>query len=84
MSAPLICAYTLCSSAYALMEITNMEMDIITYFTTGSIEGGMEIFEKALEAGALFLIFECALPKLMQGVTAKFESTKFFEFISKK
>lgn len=69
---------------FSVMEMESLGMDIITYLTTGSIEGGMKIIKEGFEAGVLFLIFEVAMPKLLQGVVAKFESTKFFEFISKK
>ena len=51
-----------------------------------SVENGQEILWKALEAGAMVLIFEVALPRLMASVATKFNvnETKLYEYITKK
>ena len=53
---------------FSIFEVENIGKSTYNFLSNPSVENGQEILWKALEAGAMVLIFEVALPRLMASV----------------
>ena len=77
---------SLAGAIFSIFEAGNVGKSTYNFLSNPSVENGQEILWKALEAGAMVLIFEVALPRLMASVSTKFNvnETKLYEYVTKK
>ena len=67
---------------YAGKEIINVGEWTSDYVKNPNRETAEKILEKALEAWVMVLVFDYAMPKIMEGIS--YDESAFFKFISKK
>jgi hypothetical protein len=83
-----ICIILLCEAGaiFSIVEAGNVGIDAVEYKMNPNTDTGWDIISKALEAGAMFLIFEVAMPRLMVSVAGKvnYDESRFYQFITKK
>lgn len=77
---------SLAGATFSIKEAGNVGIDFYEYMTEPGFEKGRDIILKALEAGAMVLIFEVVLPRLMSSVAGrfKFDESRLYNFIKKK
>lgn len=77
---------SMAGAIFSITEAGNVGIDAYEYIIDPSVENGSDILRKAVEAGAMFLIFEVAMPRLISSVSAKinFDESGFYKFVTKK
>lgn len=77
---------SMAGAIFSITEAGNVGIDAYEYIIDPSVENGSDILRKAVEAGAMFLIFEVAMPRLISSVSAKinFDESRFYKFVTKK
>ena len=77
---------SMAGAIFSITEAGNVGIDAYEYIIDPSVENGSDILRKAVEAGAMFLIFEVAMPRLISSVSAKinFDESWFYKFVTKK
>lgn len=77
---------SMAGAIFSITEAGNVGIDAYEYIIDPSVNNGSDILRKAVEAGAMFLIFEVAMPRLISSVSAKinFDESGFYKFVTKK